>query len=373
MNPETIFCPNLSCPARGQVGKGNIGVHSRKEKRYVCHECGHTFSASKGTIFYRLRTDPKLVIIVLVLIAHGCPIPAIVQAFGFDERTVKSWWQRAGEHAQGVHSHVVGGSQLDLGQVQADEIKIKAFGRSIWMALAIMVGTRLWLGGAVSHRRNLALIQDLTMQVHQIARFGPLLLAVDGLSSYITAFSKAFRTPVKMHRGPGRRRLFPWPELVIVQVIKRRTGRMLDIERRIVRGRQHLLESLLQRTQGGGVINTAFIERLNATFRQRLPWLSRRTRTLAQQQETLSAAMYILGSLYNFCDHHHALRVKLYIGRHRFKWVQRTPAMAAGLTDHRWSYLELFTFRVPPPHWSPPKRRGRPSKNTLALLQKWGT
>ena len=51
MNPETIFCPNLECPARDQVGRGNIGVHSPQEHRYICHECGQTFSDRKGTIF----------------------------------------------------------------------------------------------------------------------------------------------------------------------------------------------------------------------------------------------------------------------------------------------------------------------------------
>ncbi len=57
---------------------------------------------------------------------------------------------RAGEHTQQVHEHVLGGSQLALGQVQADEIKVKTFGRTLWMAFAMMVSTRLWLGGAVS-------------------------------------------------------------------------------------------------------------------------------------------------------------------------------------------------------------------------------
>ena len=50
------------------------------------------------------------------------------------------------------------------------------------------------------------------------------------------------------------------------------------------------------------MINTAYIERLNATFRQRLAWLTRRTRNLAQQTETLLAGMFVLGCFYNFCD-----------------------------------------------------------------------
>jgi hypothetical protein len=58
-------------------------------------------------IFYRLRTDPKLVLQVIPLQAYGCPSQAIVQAFGLDERTVPDWWQRAGQHCQPVHDHKV--------------------------------------------------------------------------------------------------------------------------------------------------------------------------------------------------------------------------------------------------------------------------
>ena len=100
MNPQNVFCPNLDCPARGQQGKGNNGVQSQQEKRYICHECGQTFSATKGSIFYWLHTDPQTVLLVIALLVYGCPLKAIVKAFGLDERTVKSWWQRAGRHCQ---------------------------------------------------------------------------------------------------------------------------------------------------------------------------------------------------------------------------------------------------------------------------------
>jgi hypothetical protein len=119
------------------------------------------------------------------------------------------------------------------------------------------------------------------------------------------------------------------------------------------------------------VINTAFIERLNATFRQRISSLTRRTRTLAQQAETLVAGMYLVGCFYNFCDFHHSLRLKLSVGSFGHHWVQRTPAIAAGLTDHQWKPAELFNFKVPPPRWEPPKQRGRPSTAILQLAQQW--
>jgi hypothetical protein len=34
------------------------------------------------------------------------------------------------------------------------------------------------------------------------------------------------------------------------------------------------------------------------------------------------------------------------------QWRPRTPAMAAGLTDHVWSVREVLLFRVPP--WPQP-------------------
>jgi transposase-like protein len=371
MNPQAVFCPNIDCPARAQTGKGNIGIHSEAERRYICHECKKTFTDTKGTILYRLKTDHQLVMWVIVLLAYGCPPKAIVKAFGFHERTIKEWWLRSGEHCRIVHEHIIGNSQIDLQQVQNDEIKVKGMGQIFWMALAMMVPTRLWLGGAISHKRDLDLIQALANQVRQIALCRELLIAVDGLSSYVKAFRRAFRTPFQERGKYGRPRLISWPNIAIVQVVKQRKSKVLTIERRIVQGSEKMIEKLLNITQNGGVINTAYIERLNATFRQRLAWLHRRTRNLAQQTNILMAGMFTVGCFYNFCDNHHSLRLKLSVGRRGYRWVQRTPAMATGLTDHRWSVSDLFFFKVPPPRWVPPKRRGRPSKATLKLVKKW--
>ncbi len=372
MNPQEIFCPNIECPARGQTGKGNISVHSQKARRYMCSECRHSFTATKGTIFYRLRTNPVTVMIVLTLLAYGCPLQAIVKAFGYDERTVRDWYQRGGKHCQAVHAHQVEQSQLDLQQVQADEIKVKKQGGHFWLAMAIAVPTRLWLGGVVSIKRDLRLIQALADKVKGVALCRPLLLAVDGLSSYVTAFRHAFRTALPRRSGEaGRPRLIAWPDMAIVQVVKQRTDGVLSITRRVVQGGQNMVDSLIQKTQSQGVINTAFIERLNATFRQRLSSLARKTRTLLKKAETLEAGMYIVGCLYNFCAPHHSLRIKLLVGTHSYRWVQRTPALAAGLADHIWTPAELFNFRVPPPRWEPPKQRGRPSQATLKLVEQW--
>jgi IS1 family transposase len=308
-----------------------------------------------------------LFVTVVTLLAHGCPVQAVVAAFGLDERTVKDWLRRAGLHCQGVHQHFMEQTTLDVGQVQADEIKVKQQGGWVWMALALMVSTRLWLAGVVSINRDKSLIRQLAGQVRQWALCRAVLLAVDGFSAYLKAFREAFRSPYKGGKG-GRPRLYVWEEVAIVQVIKRKVNQTLTIQRRIAQGCPQLVERLLAATQQGGTINTAFIERLNATFRQRLACLVRRGRALARQVETLEAGMYLVGCVYNFCTHHKSLRLPLWIAERRVHWVQRTPAVAAGLTDHRWSVEELLTFKLPVSPFVPPKRRGRPPKLALATV-----
>jgi transposase-like protein len=95
----------MSVLQEDQAGKGNIVIHG--ERRYKCKECGKTFIDTKGTMFYRLRYSDEFVTQMVTLIAYGCPIAAIVAAFGIDERTIADWLRRAGEHCQKVHEHLI--------------------------------------------------------------------------------------------------------------------------------------------------------------------------------------------------------------------------------------------------------------------------
>src|SRR5437763_9564352 len=208
MDPTITFCPNRHCHARGQIGQGNIGIHSRKEQRFICHACHKTFSATTGTVFYRLRTSAETVSLVVTLLAHGCPVQAIVAAFGFDERTIADWWTRSGRQGQAVHEYLVE-QPRDLGQVQADELRVKKQGGIVWMAMAMMVKTRLWLGGEVSEQRDMSLIRQLIERVRRCALPPPLLVCTDGLCTYIRAIGETFRAPVHTSKG-GRARRRPW-------------------------------------------------------------------------------------------------------------------------------------------------------------------
>jgi len=158
LSPELVVMMEPTDNAIHAGCLGNILVHSRKERRYRCTTCGRTCAATHDTPLYRLKKPTELVIIVLTLLCHGCPLQAIVAAFGLDERTVADWRDRAGRHARQVHDHQVLRGQVELGHVQADELYVKAVGRRLWMAMAMAVPSRLWLGGVVSERRDLGLI-----------------------------------------------------------------------------------------------------------------------------------------------------------------------------------------------------------------------
>ena len=347
MDPQAQFCPNPHCPARGQTAQGNILVHSYSERRYRCTTCKKTFAATTGTPFYRLHKDPALFVSVVTLLAYGCPTQAIVAAFGLDERTVADWQDKAGRHAQGVHLHFLSTSPLDLEHVQADEIYGKTVGGRCWLAMALAVPYRLWLGGVVSPVRDLQLIQRLVALVRLVWKSGrALLICVDGLASYVTAFWQAFR--VKVSTGQRGRPPYRLPRGVLLgQVIKRHSGRRLvEVLRRAVWGGLGRIGRVLQRTETGRQINTSYSERLNATSRSRLTALVRRGRGLAHKVETLELGMYLVGCSYNSCTRHRSLR-KAVAGGGKIKWQERTPAMAAHWTDYVWSVQELLSFKPP--------------------------
>ena len=146
MNPQDMFCPYRDCPSHGQPRLNHIVSHSRREQRYQCRICRRTFVARKGTPYYRLHLPEATFTCVVTLLSHGCPPQAVVAAFGLDERTVAAWQQRAGHHCEQVQRATVQAGQVELEHVQADELWVKLVGRKVWLAQALAVPSRLWLG-----------------------------------------------------------------------------------------------------------------------------------------------------------------------------------------------------------------------------------
>ena len=233
-----------------------------------------------GTPLHHLKSDAALVVLVLTLLAYGCPTQAIVHAYNLDERTVGDWLWRAGQHGKAVQEALLCQERLDLGQVQADELCVRVRGGHVWLATVMTVASRMLLWGAVSRTRDTALIGSVVAQVRRMTRLqSPLLWATDGLGTWATQIGRVFREKVMTGRR-GRPRLLPWAELQVTQVVKRfGKGRVGRVERRLACGDLFEALKVIRETQGTwGTFNTAYVERLNATLRTWIPALTRRSR-----------------------------------------------------------------------------------------------
>jgi transposase-like protein len=251
MAPASTFCPPLACPARGPTGPGTIGIHSRKEPRFLCTECRKPFTATTGPALSRLRTSAETVSRVVTRMAHECPLHALVVACGYDERTVACWRARAGVHGQAVQEQLVEQAR-DLGHVQAEAIRGKQQGASVWMALALMVKTRVWLAGDVRVHREMTLLRRLSARVRRGALPPPLLCGPDGVCASIRAIRETCRDPVQTG-VQGRPRWRPWHHRCIAPVGKRDVQRrVVAVERRLSEGRPARVERLRRRSHGDG-------------------------------------------------------------------------------------------------------------------------
>lgn len=133
---------------------------------------------------------------------------------------MQAWLEAAGEHCEQVHQQLVV-QPRHLQQVQTDELRVKTQCGICWMVMAIMVTTRLWLGGVVGMSRDRRLIRQLSMLIQRCALLRPLLLAVGGL----TAYESAFRLPACVSSQAaqwvaGAPRFRVWPSAHLPMVVR---------------------------------------------------------------------------------------------------------------------------------------------------------
>ena len=178
---------------------------------------------------------------------------------------------------------------------------------------------------------------------------GAMLLTSDAYPAYATAIEEVYGEWVQPERkpGPGRppnpRRELPIG-LVYATVRKvREGGRVVEVIRSVVFGMACLLAVWLRRSKASNTVNTAFVERNNATDRHQNARKRRKTYCFSRSKRMHDAATWFVSYTYNFCWAVRTLRVKGEEG-----WRPRTPAMAAGLADHVWSLREWLTYPAKP-------------------------
>lgn len=134
----------------------------------------------------------------------------------------------------------------------------------------------------------------------------------------------------------------PHPELVYGQVVKeKKKGKLVSITHRIKCGAERFAKLGLK-------IVTSLLEKLNPTLREFFAPLVRKTPSFSKKRENLRKQTIFFQAFYNFSRPHMSLRERIPLAEKRFeqKWLHRTPAMAAGITDSVWTFRELLTWKI---------------------------
>jgi len=222
-----------------------------------------------------------------------------------------------------------------------------------WVWTAISLPSRLRLTSYLSHARSEEAATNFIQQIRARSDGHAPFFTSDKLPAYVTALVANYSQPEppSEKRGRGRPRLTPKrivdEQLRYAQIDKRRQGgRVVEVRRRIIFGTEGDIAVILKVSGCGSQINTAYVERNNLTMRQNVGRLVRKTLSFSKSVHYLQRHIDLEDAVYNFVKTHRSLRRALCNHQdRRRKWEHRTPAMAAGLTDHIWTIEELLEFR----------------------------
>jgi IS1 family transposase len=381
VDTSTHFCPHAPCAYQGWVGLGNLRANGHPNggpwRQFHCTACGGYVLETHGTLLHGKRVPAECIVRVIACLAEGLGIRGTARVFEVDPNTVLQWLVEAADHLKAFSQYFL--HDVRVTQVQLDELyallsAVKDGEVSEVEALQRLSRSPRWVWGALDPvikllltidvgDRTLAMAQRVVHQVVQVLAPGcvPLFLT-DGFKEYMTALLAHYGHWVQPSRrraqGPAPKpRWMPLPELLYAQVVKSyRCRRVVRVRHRVVFGTLARVNWVLAAT--GWQINTAFIERVNGAIRQHVAAVGRRVITLCKGEDGLRQQLVLYQMYHNFCLPHAALRQSL---PHREsthgsgsakRWRPRTPAMAAGLTDHVWTLREVLLFRVPP--WPQP-------------------
>jgi len=328
------FCPEPDCSYHGWLGRGNIRSNGHPGgqpwRQLQCVSCQGYFYETHGTIFHGKRSSVELIVRVIACLAEGLGIRGTARVFEIDPNTVLSWLVEAAEQLHAFSAYFL--HELHLNQVQLDARyavlsavrdgdvsaaeAIERLSRSPhWVWTAIDPETT-WLLSVQVGDRTLAMAQAVLHQIAQLVAPGcvPLFLS-DGYAPYLTAIvthcGHWVQTPRRQARGPAPKpHWMPLPELLYAQVVKTlRRRRLVAVKHHVVVGTKAAVAQVLAAC--GWQINTAFVERLNLSLRQRVAAMRRRSATPCKSEDGLSQPLILFQVYHNFVLPHASLRQPL--------------------------------------------------------------
>ena len=376
MDIQTCYCRNPNCvnygQATNQAALRPFGNH-RHAPRLQCRQCGHLVWARRGTAYAGIRTAETVYRLGAKLLAEGLAIRATGRILEVDKDTVCQWIPRLGRHCLRVMAYFF--RNLHITECQLDELwtfvrkkekhldpveqMLSLYGDA-WTWIAFVPACKLvvtWVVGKRTLAEAKRLIKRLKTSLDgQIPFF-----TSDELPHYADAlldqYGEVYQPPKRP--GPGRPPLpykVPPPDLLYAVVVKRREqGRVVEVSTEVVYGSPERIAKVLNGSPTSKAISTYGVERNNLTIRQHSRRMGRKVNAFSKDREYLKHQLALAFAYYHFVVPHRGLRQRLgqpqpTNGRKGSpkKWIERTPAMSAGLTDHIWTMDELLSFRVPP-------------------------
>ncbi len=172
-----------------------------------------------------------------------------------------------------------------------------------------------------------------------------ILFTSDDWDQYLPAIKAAFgflsrpRRKSKMGRKKAKK-FFLHANILygIVKKIKDSRGRVIKTLRRVAHGSVAAVDNFLTRSSVSKVLNTAYVERINGTYRAFCSCLVRRTYKFSKKALNHDSHITIVTTFYNFVKPHRTLTENFQ--------EKTTPAMAVGITDCCWSWEQLCNFSV---------------------------
>lgn len=180
-------------------------------------------------------------------------------------------------------------------------------------------------------------------QIYRCTPQDPPAIATDGLGAYREAILATWGR-VPEYCGRGKRPTLPQPgkNWKYLQIVKKRTGgTLIGISSKIIYGDAEEVKSITGE-------QTSYVERTHLTSRQMNGRIVRKTLSFSKERRFLEAASALEDALYNFTRPVRTLHVERAYPTKKARWRPRTPAMAAGLTDHVWTVRELLTVMLVP-------------------------
>ena len=324
-----------------------------------------------GTAYYDLEADPAIFETAVRALAEGNSLRATARIVQIDKDTACDWLNRAAQQCRLVMLYLW--HNLHVSECQLDELwsfvhtkerhlpyaKIykETYGDA-WVWIAFAPVWRLVLAFVVGKRTQPSANLLLDRVVYVTDEHLPLFTS-DQLPEYRTALLRAYGKWYQPERKGNRGRFpkprqVPPPGLLYAQVVKvRQKGRVIDVGARVIFGNPDTIIARLAESPVSNKINTSFVERDNLTQRQSNRRLTRRTNGFSKELTWFEKQLWLSIAYYHFVLPHHSLRQELPIPQptrgtgSRQRWQPRTPAMAAGITDHIWTTTELLSYRIP--------------------------